>query len=53
MAIALKDQRVDFTLVESSAKKAAFLRTVARELGLDMVTLSGPNRNRLIHVKHR
>ena len=28
MAIALKDQRVDFTLVESSAKKTAFLRTV-------------------------
>jgi 16S rRNA (guanine527-N7)-methyltransferase len=34
IAVALKDQPADFTLVESNAKKTAFLRTAGRELGL-------------------
>ena len=41
LAIALKDQPVDFTLVESSAKKTAYLRAAARDLGLNMETLRG------------
>ena len=38
MAIALMDQPVEFTLIESNTKKTAFLRTVARELGLKIET---------------
>ena len=44
-------QRRRFTLLEPIAKKAAFLRTVARELDLAVdVTPSAPSK--LIHVKH-
>jgi len=39
LAIALKDRPVDFTLVESNAKKTAFLRAAARQLGLRIETL--------------
>jgi 16S rRNA (guanine527-N7)-methyltransferase len=38
MAIALKGSPVRFTLVESSAKKIAFLRAASRELRLDLET---------------
>lgn len=38
MAIALKGTPVHFTLVESNAKKIAFLRAASRELSLDLET---------------
>jgi len=37
MAIASRETQRQFTLVEPIAKKAAFLRTVARELGLPVI----------------
>ncbi|SCY26060.1 16S rRNA (guanine(527)-N(7))-methyltransferase RsmG [Paracoccus tibetensis] len=37
IAIALQDTETDFTLIESDQRKAAFLRTVIRELGLQNV----------------
>jgi len=36
LAIALKGQEVHFTLVEANSRKVAFLRAVARELGLNL-----------------
>ena len=40
LAIAMKNEPLVFSLVESSAKKAAFLRTAARELGLRVEVIS-------------
>ena len=40
LAIALKSPNHHFTLIEPNSRKASFLRTVARELGLD-VTVEG------------
>lgn len=39
LAIAKADTDLSFTLVESDQRKAAFLRTVAREVGLPQVTV--------------
>jgi 16S rRNA (guanine527-N7)-methyltransferase len=41
LAIALKDRGVRFTLVESNVRKASFLRTVAREIGLNVAVVNG------------
>jgi len=39
LAIALKDTGAKFTLVEPTSRKVSFLRTVSRELGLNVNTL--------------
>lgn len=39
VAVALQDAPTRFTLIESDRRKAVFLRTVARELGLERVTV--------------
>jgi 16S rRNA (guanine527-N7)-methyltransferase len=39
LAIALKDTGAQFTLVEPTSRKVSFLRTVSRELGLNVNTL--------------